>query len=137
MNYLVDTSVWIDFIKGQDNQPVKFLHNLLEHNKTVGLTALIYQEILQGAESELKFKQFKEYFNQLPCYYPKHSINSYADAAQIYCTCRRKGLTIRSTVDCLIAQIAIENELILLHNDKDYAHIANVFPVLKCWQDTN
>ena len=56
---------------------------------------------------------------------------SHREAAHIYFSCRRKGITIRSTIDCLIAQISIEHDLILLHNDKDFTHMAAVIPQLK------
>lgn len=63
-------------------------------------------------------------------------VDSYSQAANIYFTCRRKGITVRSTVDCVIAQIAIEHELILLHNDKDFENIAKVFPDLNLWKSS-
>jgi predicted nucleic acid-binding protein len=51
---------------------------------------------------------------------------SYASAAKIYFKCRKKGITISSTIDCLIAQSAIENNLFLLHNDSDFDRISKV-----------
>jgi predicted nucleic acid-binding protein len=54
---------------------------------------------------------------------------SYAAAARIYFDCRKKGITINSTVDCLIAQTAIENDLTLLHNDADFDRIQRVAPL--------
>ncbi len=50
----------------------------------------------------------------------------YARAASIYFTCRRKGITVRSTIDCLIAQIALEHDLFLIHNDSDFDAMAPV-----------
>lgn len=129
--YLVDTSVWIDFIRGNPTPAVNKLRWIFENQTLVAISSLIYQEVLQGSDSEQRFEAFKNYLNELPFYQPKHPIDSYAQAAHIYFTCRRKGVTIRSTVDCLIAQIAIENELVLLHNDKDFEQIAKVFPMLK------
>ena len=57
---------------------------------------------------------------------------SYAEAAKMYSRLRRKGLTIGSSIDCLVARIAIENHLYLLHNDSDYDRISRHFP-LKIW----
>ena len=51
---------------------------------------------------------------------------SYAAAARIYFDCRKKGITVNSTVDCLIAQTAIENDLTLLHNDADFDRMRKV-----------
>lgn len=132
--HLVDISVWIDFIRGKPTPAVSKLRYLLEIKDDVVITPMIYQEVLQGSESEQRFKLFKNYLNELPFYHPKHVIDSYSQAAHIYFTCRRKGITIRSTIDCLIAQVAIEHELILLHNDRDFEQIAKIFPALKLWQ---
>ena len=49
----------------------------------------------------------------------------------MYLDCRREGLTVRSTVDCLIAQCAIESELVLLHHDMDFKRIVRMVPRLK------
>jgi predicted nucleic acid-binding protein len=132
--YLVDTSVWIDFIRGNSTAVVNHLRHLFEIQATVGISSLIYQEVLQGSDSQQRFESFKNYLNELPFYEPKNPKESYAQAAHIYFSCRRKGITIRSTIDCLIAQIAIEHELILLHNDNDFIQLAKVFPQLKLWQ---
>ncbi len=131
--YLVDTSVWIDFIRGNSIPAVDQLRCLFETKAAVAISSLIYQEVLQGSDSEQRFESFKNYLNELPFYHLKHPIDSYAQAAHIYFTCRRKGVTIRSTVDCVIAQIAIEHELVLSHNDRDFEQIAKVFPALKVW----
>jgi hypothetical protein len=53
-------------------------------------------------------------------------IDSYIAAAGLYRKCRKKGVTIRSTIDLLIAQIAVENDLILMHHDTDFQNIAKV-----------
>jgi len=129
--YLVDTSVWIDFLRDKTSAPVKYLLEIFDRNIPFGLTSFIYQEILQGAASERDFKQLIEYFSTHPIFYPKDEFLSYQAAARLYFDCRRAGLTIRSSIDCLIAQIAIENDLILLHSDKDFINIKKVAPTLK------
>ena len=70
---------------------------------------------------------------ELNFYHPKDPTDTYAQAAYLYFSCRRKGITIRSTIDCLIAQTAIDNDLILLHSDKDFERIAAVVPNLKLY----
>lgn len=131
--YLVDTSVWIDFIRGQNAPAVNHLQQILKAGQLVGICSVIYQEILQGSESQQRFNQFKNYFSGLTFYHPKHNLESYDQAAHIYFTCRRLGITVRSTIDCLIVQIAIEHDLILLHSDKDFTNIGNVIPALKLY----
>jgi len=134
--YLVDTSVWIDFIRGKQTPVVSHLRHILKTGQAAGISPVIYQEILQGSESEQHFDKFKHYFSELPFYYPRHSTDSYAQAAYLYFSCRSKGITIRSTIDCLIAQIAVEHSLILLHSDKDFERIAGIIPALKLFNDS-
>ena len=61
--YLVDTSVWVDYINGKDSPVVEFLDNLLLAPMTVGITDLIHMEILQGAKSEAAFNKLQKYFS--------------------------------------------------------------------------
>lgn len=121
--YLIDTSIWIDFFKEKNTIPVKNFLEILEKKIPFGITGIIYQEILQGAASQTDLEKLIEYLSTQKFYHPKNSIITYQEAAKIYYECRKKGLTIRSTVDCFIAQIAIENNLTILHNDKDYEKI--------------
>ena len=129
--YLVDTSVWIDYINGREVEHVIFLDQILSNPLAFGLNGFIYTEILQGANNQKAFEKFKRYFSGQQFYHLQHAEKSYATAAQIYFDCRHKGITIRSSVDCLIAQCAIENELILLHNDKDFVQMATVVTTLE------
>lgn len=131
--YLVDTSVWINFIRGNQTPAVEQLRHIFQTGQVAGISSVIYQEILQGSESEQRFNQFREYFNELTFYHAKNPTKSYAQAAYLYFSCRRKGITIRSSIDCLIAQIAIEHDLILLHSDKDFIRIAEAVPALKLY----
>ncbi len=129
--FLVDTSVWIDYINDKQTEQVNYLDHLLSNPLAVGLTELIYLEILQGAKDQKSFDLFKAYFAGQNFYYFSDSLKSHTAAAQLYYDCRKKGITIRSTIDCLIAQCAIENDLVLLHNDKDFKQIAKVAKHLK------
>lgn len=135
--YLVDTSVWIDYLRKNDNSAVRHFQNLLDDGAPFGLTGLIYQEILQGAATKPDFDRLVEYLSTQRFYDVLDNMATYQAAAELYFCCRRKGITIRSTVDCLIAQVAIENELTLLHNDEDYSRIASVTQSLKLYPVKN
>ena len=129
--YLVDTSIWIDYLRERDNSHVRSFQRILEQKLPFGITSIIYQEILQGAQSKHDFNKLVDYFSTQKFFHPIDKITSFAEAAKLYFDCRRKGITIRSTLDCLIAQIAIENDLILIHNDKDYINLHKILPKLK------
>ena len=123
---LVDTSVLIDFFKGIKNPAEVKFKSILEQDIPFGITSLIYQEVLQGAKSEKEYAGLKKYLSSQRFFHPKDPIETSAKAAGIYFRCRKKGITVRSTVDCMIAQIAIESELLLLHNDRDFEAMAAV-----------
>lgn len=129
---LVDTSVLIDYFKGVDNTSTQKFHKVLEHNIPFGISHLIYAEVLQGSQSEKDFRLLKRYLDTQTYYDLKNGRESYAEAARMYLELRKKGVTVKSTVDCLIARVALENELFLLHNDADFDRIAGHFP-LKIW----
>ena len=132
--YLVDTSVWIDLFRQRKTPAVNHLYQILDNYQYYGITELIYQEVIQGAFNQADFDKLADYLISQTFFYPKNAPESHKQAANIYFSCRRQGITIRSTIDCMIAQIAIENSLALLHNDKDFEYIAKVFPTLKLWQ---
>lgn len=129
--YLVDTSVWIDYFREIQNISTKQFVSILDRNLPFAITGVIYQEILQGAASEKDFNQLKDYLTTQRFFHPRDEIVTYELAAKLFYLCRRKGITIRSTIDCFVAQIAIEHDLILLHNDQDYNHIQSVIPELQ------
>ena len=130
---LVDTSVLIDYFKGINNPGTQKLQYIQEQHIQFGICNLIYQEILQGSTSEKEFGLLKSYLETQHFYEVKNDKKSYEDAAKLYRNCRKKGLTIRSTIDLIIAQIAIENDLYLLHNDKDYENISEANKDLKIY----
>jgi len=129
--YLVDTSVWIDYIKGVDCAHVTFLDSLLQTPANIGISDLIYMEIIQGAQNQQNFDRLSNYFSLQQFYCFQDSQKSHQQAAKIYFNCRRKGITVRSTVDCLIAQCAIENKLTLFHHDRDFKQMGTVVSQLK------
>ena len=123
---LVDTSVWIDFLKSKENGKTAKLNEILELKIPFGITGQIYQEVLQGAATEKDFRSLKEYFDTFLFYTPLDEKDSYSKAAEIFFLCQKAGVTVRSSADCLIAQIARERSLKLLHNDKDFDNISKI-----------
>jgi len=130
---LVDTSVLIDFLKGSSNDCVSLFDDILDRHIPYGINEFIYQEVLQGAKTRSEFNKLREYFETVPFYYLSKGKRSFEEAAYMNFACRRSGITIRSTIDLLIAQTAIENNLYLLHKDEDFANIAKIIPELKIY----
>ena len=123
---LVDTSVLIDYLRGSKNSASDKFQFILDSDVPFGITSLIYQELLQGAKTEKEFSELKNYLGTQVFHEVKDMKTSSENAAKIYFKSRKKGQQISSTIDCLIAQTAIENDLVLLHNDKDFEKIAAV-----------
>ncbi|OGW39587.1 MAG: twitching motility protein PilT [Nitrospirae bacterium RBG_13_39_12] len=123
---IIDTSVMIDYLKGNRNDAVLRFQYVLDNNIPFGINSFIYQEVLQGVKSEKDFVKVKKYLDTQMFYELSDKKESYANAAKIYFNCRNKGITIKSTIDYLIAQTAIENNLYLLHNDSDFDRISKV-----------
>jgi predicted nucleic acid-binding protein len=126
---LVDTSVLIHFFKGVDSESSRKFRIVLQRGIPFGINSLIFQEVLQGAGSEKEYLTLKKYLETQRFYHLREPIDSFAKAAKIYLDCRKKGITIRSTIDCVIAETALENDLFLLHDDKDFDAIAKVVPL--------
>ncbi len=124
---LVDTSVWIDFLKGRETWQVSSLNQLILSDTDIYSTGMILQEVLSGIKKKSERIETRGDFERFIVIQP--SIQSHIEAAEIFDACRKKGLTIRSSVDCLIASLALEYDLLLLHNDRDYRSISEVFPL--------
>jgi predicted nucleic acid-binding protein len=124
---LADTSVLIGFFKGLKGIPYEKLDHIIDNDIPYGICNYVYQELLQGARNDKEYKSLKEYLNTLPFYELRYGKESFENAAILYITCRKKGVTIRSTLDLLIAEIAIENNLYLLHDDNDFDNFSKVY----------
>jgi predicted nucleic acid-binding protein len=119
---LVDTSAWIEvFKKGSRVR----LEDVVAIDDVVTCLPVI-QEVLQGFGEEAAFRRAREAMLALPCVEAPLSPAVFEEAAALFRTGRRAGVTIRSSVDCLIAASAIRHGLTVLHRDRDYAAIARV-----------
>ena len=127
---LVDTTVWIDLLRSGAGAPVSTLKRLLEAGEAA-IAPVILQELLQGASSREHFERLRRHFLALPLLEPKSQAATQVAAAALYARCRGQGITPRSPIDCLIAQLAIEHGVQLLHDDRDFESLAGVEPKLK------
>jgi predicted nucleic acid-binding protein len=128
---LVDTSVIIEFLKGRQGDKVALFAKVLDHGVPFGISAYTYQEILQGARDEAEFRTLQGYLSTQHIYYLCADRTTYDKAAMLYFTLRRKGITPRGTLDVLIALTAMENDLALLHDDRDFDIMAERIPELR------
>lgn len=116
---LVDTSVWIEMLAGGRGASLR--EEDLPDFVTCGP---VVQEVLQGLRPGPVSDTFREAFLAMPVLSDPIPLALFLSAADIYRQGRRRGLTIRSSVDCLIAAIAIANRVPVWHRDRDYTAIA-------------
>jgi predicted nucleic acid-binding protein len=127
---LVDSSVWIGYLRGDDLVEVALLTEALERREPVWLTATILQEVLQGADGPDRFARWDRALGELPLVNLPDTREAARSAAHLYARCRWAGVTPRSANDCLIAAHAIFAGIPLLHRDRDFDLIAGVEPKL-------
>ena len=121
MMVLVDTTVWIDFFAARPSGHVVALENLIINREDICICGIVLTEVLQGIRNDSEFKKTRDLFNNLLFLPMPYAV--FLKAAEIYRGLRRKGITIRKSVDCMIASVALENDIPLLHNDKDFEAI--------------
>ena len=119
---LVDTTVWVDFFSDRPEPHVEMLQDLIEKNKDLCLCGVILTEVLQGIRHDSDYRRVKNHFEALILLPMQQT--TFILAADIYRSLRKKGITIRKPIDCMIASVALEYNLPLLHNDRDFERIA-------------
>jgi predicted nucleic acid-binding protein len=119
---LLDTSAWIEYFKKNST----FKLNLLYKPSEIYLCLPVYQEILQGIGDDNIYLQIKKALDSSNFLENPISKEVFEEASSLYRLTRKKGITIRSTMDCLIATIAIRNNATVLHKDRDFSQISKI-----------
>jgi predicted nucleic acid-binding protein len=115
---IVDTSVWIDYFNGHENRETDWLESRLDQDR-LGLTTIILSEILQGLSDEKTAKLVEAELRQFEIF-EASSVSLAVQAAKNYRVLRRRGKTVRKTIDVFIATFCIEGQHSLLHRDRDF-----------------
>jgi len=118
---IVDSSVWVAFFNGDDNWQANMLDKLL--SEELILTGdLILTEVLQGFRYDRDFRQAREFMSTLPfCEMCGNEMS--ITSASNYRKLRKKGITVKKTIDVMIGSYCIENNVMLLHDDQDFKPI--------------
>lgn len=122
MKVLVDTSVWIDHVNGHDSKAARRLQSFIGDDVELCTCGVVAAEFLLGLRKEASVRAFSALFEDLLWLTPKEP-DSYLRAAALYRTLRRQGVTVRSTVDCLIAVLAAEGGASVLARNRDLERI--------------
>ncbi|MFV2197144.1 PIN domain nuclease [Nocardiopsis sp. LOL_012] len=128
--YLLDTSAWLEYIGGTGSETHLFVKELRDTRQEVATTDPVMCELLSGARSENAFFRLDAML-QAQSRLTVEPTFDFREAAIIYRTARSKGKTIRKHMDCLIAAVALRTDAVLVHCDRDFDHLAEVFPRLR------
>jgi predicted nucleic acid-binding protein len=129
--YLVDTSAWVELLRGTGSGTHRELRRLLrEHPDQVGFTEPVIMELLAGARTDAEVARMEELFDGHPLL-PVDPWVDYRGAAAAARACRSIGRPARSIVDCLIAAVAVRTGAAVLHRDRDFDHLAACLPDLR------
>lgn len=115
---VVDTTVWVDYLRGVSTPQTEWLDANLERER-IGMTDLILCEVLQGIKDDEVFRAVQRELLKFEVF-PSSGIGLAIAAAKNYRRLRAQGLTVRRTIDCLIATFCLEYGHSLLHNDRDF-----------------
>ena len=121
---VVDTTVWVHLLNGQDSAPVRRCAGLIEDGAPVGLTDIVFTEVLQGLRTDREVATVERHLREFPIL-RLASLEDYALAASLYRQARRAGVTIRKTLDCLIAAPCVRTGSPILHADRDFDLLAS------------
>lgn len=125
---VVDTSVWIDLLNGEDSPSALAAVGLIEQGAPVALTDVVLTEVLQGLRSEREARLVEDRLRAFPTL-RLDGLDDFVLAADLYRTARRAGVTIRKTLDCLIAAPCVRTGAPILHADRDFDLLAGCTPL--------
>ncbi len=125
---VVDTSVWIDVLNERDTPQAERCIELIEGGEPIALTDIVVTEVLQGLRSDREARLVKRYLRAFPIL-RLDGLDDFVLAADLYRAARRAGVTIRKTLDCLIAAPCVRTGAPLLHADTDFDQLAKCTPL--------
>jgi hypothetical protein len=126
MAVAVDTSVWISLFRDRSGQVRRAIDGIAAGEEFV-IAAPVRLELLQGCRTEDGWKEMTQRLSRLPVALPSPA--GWDDAARLYFELRQQGRTVRSSMDCVIASICLQESILLIHSDRDFETIATIRPL--------
>ncbi len=122
MTVLVDTSVWVDFFNRHNSNEGDALARLIEDEAEIATCGVVLAEFFQGIRDRESLKTLEGFFRDMPLLTPREP-DTYLAAAELYRGLRARGVSVRSSIDCLIVRMAQEADVLLLAKDRDINRI--------------
>lgn len=120
---LVDTSAWVAFLRKTERPARWAVRRLLDEDVALQTTDVVVMELLAGARDEHHEWQLRRLLGRCE-HLPLEGLASFEAAAALYRRCRRAGETVRALTDCLVAVVALQADVAILHDDRDFAVLA-------------
>ena len=118
MRILVDTSVWVDFFNDHPSKESSALARFIQDHDEIATCGVVGAEVVQGFRDARTLRGLEPYFREMAWLAPAEP-DTYLAAARLFRDLRAKGITIRSTIDCLIVRLADEHDHLVLARDRD------------------
>ena len=125
MTVLVDTSAWVEYLRGTDSPYTSYVREAILADRLLAWTEPILYELTAGARSPRRAGELRALLLRGPML-AVDGLQDWERAAQLYRSARSKGLTVRSTIDCLIAAVALRTDIPVLARDRDFEALAEV-----------
>lgn len=125
---LVDSSVWIGYLRATGGAAAERLENLIAEGAELAITEPVIMELLAGATKPRELARVEALANGLPLI-PIDPVGDFRDAAELFRASAANGHPIRSMADCLIAAIAIRRDVPLLHQGRDFTFLTEISPL--------
>lgn len=132
---VADSSAWIDFLNQSESEVAAELERILRADQPLAITSLILTEVLRGLRSDEAAERVSRTFLGMP-FLELDLPEDHLEAAALYRRARGSGVTVRNTVDLLIATTCIKYGATLLHRDRDFDQLASVSD-LSVWKPGN
>ena len=120
---LIDSSAWIEFLRGSDHAAHRTVRHLLAAGSQLATTEVVVMELMAGVSAPRNRKRLRDTLLSLPLLRLR-GLSDFEAAADLYRACRAKGASLRGLSDCLIATVAVREGASVLHNDRDFEAIA-------------
>ena len=128
---IVDSNAWADFFNGTPSPHAQRLEEALRGEEDLAVLPINVTEVLQGFRTDSGFERARRVLVALPVIHA--AVDCHVRAARLYRSLRRRGVTVRGAVDCVIAQACLDIDAELLSPDADFEHIARHTP-LRLWR---
>lgn len=125
MTVLVDTSAWVEYLRRTGSPHNSWIRDAIRAETPLGWTEPILYELTAGANSPRRAEELRALLLRGPMV-AVDGLQDWEGAAQLYRTARAKGLTVRSSIDCLIAAVALRTGSPVLAVDRDFEALAKV-----------